>query len=102
LLPLCGWVGGTLLGAVAGQLLPAAIRNALGIAIYAMFIAIIIPPAKKNRAILKVVALAVLLSCGFHWLPVLNRVSSGFVIIICAVVAAAFGALVFPVQEDEA
>jgi predicted branched-subunit amino acid permease len=102
LLPLCGWVGGTLLGAVAGQLLPAAIRSALGIAIYAMFIAIIIPPAKKNRAILKVVALAVLLSCAFHWLPVLNRVSSGFVIIICAVAAAAFGALAFPVQEDEA
>ena len=71
------------------------------IAIYGMFLAIIIPPAKKNHAILKVVLISVALSCAFKWLPVLNTVSSGFVIIICAVAASTLGALLFPIKEAE-
>lgn len=100
ILPLLGWVSGTFLGAVAGQILPEIVRSALSIAIYGMFIAIIIPPAKKNKAVLKVIIIAVSLSCAFKWLPLLNQVSSGFVIIICTLIAATVGAIFFPIKEE--
>ena len=99
-LPVLGWTSGTLLGAAAGQILPVVVRDSMCIAIYGMFLAIIIPPAKKNHAILKVILISVALSCAFKWLPVLNTVSSGFVIIICTVIAAAIGAIFFPVKEE--
>lgn len=102
LLPLLGWTGGTFLGAAAGNILPPVVRDSLSIAIYGMFIAIIVPPAKKNSAILKVIAISVLLSCMFKWVPVLNSVSSGFVIIICTIIAAAVGAIFFPIKEEKA
>ena len=101
-LPVLGWCSGTLLGAAAGHLLPEIIRSALNIAIYGMFIAIILPPARKNKAIMAVVIISVLLSCCFKWLPLLNSVSGGFVIIICAVIAAVAGAIFFPVKEEKA
>ena len=100
-LPVVGWTSGTLLGALAGQVLPMVIRDSLCIAIYGMFLAIIIPPAKRDSAILKVIVISVLLSCAFKWLPLLNQVSSGFVIIICTVVASLIGAVFFPVKEEE-
>lgn len=102
LLPLLGWTGGTLLGAAAGNILPPVVRDSLGIAIYGMFIAIIVPPAKKNPAIFKVVVISILLSCIFKWMPVLNQVSSGFVIIICTIISASIGAVFFPVKEEKA
>ena len=95
-----GWTGGTLLGGAAGTILPAFVRSALGIAIYGMFLAIILPPARQQKPVRAVVALAVGLSLCFHYIPGLNRVSSGFVIIICAVAAAAVGAWLFPVEEE--
>ena len=98
--PYIGWALGTLLGAVAGTLLPPAAQSALGIAIYGMFLAIIVPAAKKSRPVLVVTLLAAALSCAFRWLPVLNRVSAGFVIIICSVAAAGIGALLFPKKEE--
>ena len=100
LTPFLGWTGGTLLGGVAGTVLPAFVRSALGIAIYGMFLAIILPPAREKKPIRMVVALSVALSLCFHYLPGLNQVSSGFVIIICAVAAAAAGAALFPVEEE--
>lgn len=99
-LPVLGWTSGTMLGAAAGQILPVVVRDSMCIAIYGMFLAIIIPPAKKNHAILKVILISVALSCAFKWLPVINTVSSGFVIIICTVIAAAIGAIFFPVKEE--
>lgn len=101
LIPYFGWALGTLVGAAASMFLPEFIRSALGIAIYGMFIAIIVPPAKKFRPVLKVILLAVALSCLFTWVPGLNQVSSGFVIIICAVAASAIGALLFPLKEAD-
>ena len=98
-LPYIGWALGTLLGAAAGNILPEIVRNAMGIAIYGMFLAIIIPVAREKRSVAAVVAVAVAMSCAFYWIPALASVSSGFVIIICAVVAAVFGALIFPVEE---
>lgn len=91
--PYCGWALGTLCGAVASGFLPPSVRSALSIAIYGMFIAIVVPVAKQSRAVLGVVALAVALSCAMHWLPVLNTVSSGFSIILCTVLASGLGAL---------
>ena len=95
-----GWVTGTALGAAAGQLLPDDIRNALGIMLYGMFIAIIVPPAKKQLSVLLVVLAAAGLSVMFRYL--ITAVSGGFAMIISAVAAAALGALFFPVKEGEA
>ena len=101
LTPFLGWTLGTLLGAAAGTLLPAFVRSALGIAIYGMFLAIILPPAREKKPVRFVVLLAVALSLCFRYIPGLNRVSGGFVIIICAVLAAAAGAALFPAKEGE-
>ncbi|MBQ7300593.1 MAG: AzlC family ABC transporter permease [Clostridia bacterium] len=98
--PYIGWSSGTLLGTVASGLLPASVMAALGIAIYGMFVAIVIPPARKSRAVALVLGGAVALACAFRYLPVLNRVSGGFVIIICAVIAASLGAIFAPIPED--
>ena len=101
LTPWIGWTLGTLLGGVAGTLLPAFVRSALGIAIYGMFLAIILPPAREKKPVRFVVLTAVGLSLCFRYIPGFNRVSSGFVIIICAVAAAAAGAALFPAEEEE-
>ena len=102
LAPMIGWSTGTLLGAVAGQLLPAFVRSALGVAIYGMFLAIILPPARKEKPVRVVVLIAVVLSLCFRYIPLLNTLSSGFVIIICAVAASSLGAWLFPVKEGDA
>ncbi len=99
--PFIGWSTGTLLGAVAGNVLPAAVQSALSVAIYGMFIAIFVPPMKKTRAVTVVVAIGALMSCAFRFLPVLNSVSAGFSIIICAVVAAGVGAWLFPIDDGK-
>lgn len=100
-LPVLGWVGGTLAGAVASTILPEMIISALGVALYGMFIAIVVPPATEHREIRIVVILALILSAAFYYLPVLKQVSSGFMIIICTVAAAAIGAVRFPIKEEE-
>ena len=100
--PYIGWSLGTLLGAAAGNILPAAVTNALGIAIYGMFIAIIVPAAKKSRAVLGVVIVSCAMSALFRFLPGLNKVSGGFVIIICAVVSSAIFAWLKPVKGNGA
>lgn len=95
-----GWVLGTLGGAILGNLLPAFIVSALSVAIYAMFIAIIIPPAKHSRPILLAIIGAMALSCCFRYIPVLAKVSSGFAIIITTVTVASAAAILAPVKEE--
>jgi len=97
--PYLGWALGTLTGAAFCTILPETLRSALSIAIYAMFIAIIIPPAKKSRSVFNVILISVALSCIIRYTPLLNRISSGFAIIICAFVAAAAGAKFYPVED---
>ncbi|MBQ8893470.1 MAG: AzlC family ABC transporter permease [Clostridia bacterium] len=99
-LPILCWTGGTLIGAAAGSILPASVLSALGVAIYGMFVAIILPAAKRSMAVAGVALGAAALACCFEWVPVLNRVSGGFAIIICAVIAAAVGALLRPVEDE--
>ncbi len=100
LLPYLGWTAGTFLGAAASQVLPDAICSALGIAIYGMFLAILLPPMKKNRSIFSVVLLSVGLSCLIYYIPFFSFLSGGFSIIVCAVLASAAAALLFPVKEE--
>lgn len=99
LISAAGWVLGTFLGAYAGQLLPESISSAMGILLYGMFLAIIIPPSRKQRSVLFVVVISAVLSIIFRYL--VTFISSGFAVIICAVVSAALGALLFPVQDKE-
>lgn len=99
-LPYIGWALGTLTGALVGNILPARLMNALCIALYGMFVAIVVPVAKKERPVLTVVLLAAALSCLFSLLPGLKAIPSGIAVSLCACAAAALGAVVFPVKEE--
>ncbi len=99
-LPLLGWNLGTLAGAVLGDILPGNIVSALGLAIYGMFIAIVVPVVKEDKHMRLVVLLALLLSFCLYYLPGLKKISSGFAIILCSVAASAVGAWLFPVEEE--
>ncbi len=102
LMPYIGWSMGTLLGAGAGNILPASVVSALGIAIYGMFVAIVIPQVKKSRQTAMCVLTAVILSCVFKYVPMLNEIPSGFTVIICAALASLIFAAVMPVENKEA
>lgn len=101
-LPYIGWSLGTLLGAVFGSLLPDMLCSALAVAIYGMFIAIVMPEAKKSYKTAIITLLAVAISCVIYYIPVFDMISGGFSVIICAVSASVIGALLFPVKEDMA
>jgi len=100
-LPFFGWTGGTLMGALAGSVLPSDIRAALGVMLYGMFIAIVVPPAKQEKPVLITVILALILSCLFAWVPQLKSVSAGISIVLCTVAAAAIAAWRFPIAEEQ-
>ena len=101
LLPYLGWSLGTLLGAIAGNVLPAIVIAALGIAIYGMFIAIVVPFAKDSAQGFFCVLLSALLSCVFYYVPALSVIPSGFVIIIIALFVSILFALLFPIDDKE-
>lgn len=96
-----GWTLGTLAGAVLGNVLPEMIISALSIALYGMFLAIIIPPSKEHKEVALVVVISMLLSTAFALLPVLKKISSGFVIIMITVAVSAVAAILHPVSEEE-
>ncbi len=101
LTPYVGWSLGTITGALAGDILPPSLTSALGIAIYAMFIAIVIPPAKKDKATAFCVLLAVALSLVFNYLPFLSKIPGGFTVIICTLIASITMAILSPVEVEE-
>ncbi len=101
LAPYIGWTAGTLLGALLGNFLPTFISSALGIALYSMFIAIIVPPAKKERGVLVAVFLSAILSCALYFIPYFNAISTGMAVIISAVITSLIVAYFFPVKEVE-
>lgn len=101
LMPYLGWSVGTLTGALAGNILPETVVSALGIAIYGMFVAIVVPEMKENTKTAWAVILAIVLSCAFEFLPLLNKVPDGFTVIICAVTASLIFALAFPIDLKE-
>ncbi len=100
ILPIVGWTAGTACGAAAGSMLPAAVNSALSVALYGMFLAVVIPAAKKARPVLITALLAAALSCILYYVPWFSGVSAGMSIILCTVVASLFGAVVFPVSEE--
>ncbi len=95
-----GWVMGTFLGAFAGHIMPQRLISALGLAIYGMFLAMIIPDARESVAVMMVVIGAMVMSCVFTYVPGLSSISSGFRIIIVTVVIAALAAFISPQKEE--
>ena len=98
--PIIGWSLGTLIGAVATSLLPEILTDAMGIMLYGMFVAIIIPPAREHRSVLTVIILAIAASYAFAYVPGLNQISGGWAIIIITVIVSGIGAFFFPVEDD--
>lgn len=96
-----GWTLGTFLGIVSGNILPARAISALSVALYGMFIAVIIPPARDNKVLTGVVLISMLMSLFFTKAPFLCRISSGFQIIILTLLIAGAAAFLFPVKEEE-
>lgn len=101
LTPVLGWTGGTIVGAVATSLMPEALASALGIALYGMFIAIIIPPAREHKNVLIAVIMAIVASIAFANLPLLKNLSGGWAIIIITIAVSAIAAWLFPVHQEE-
>lgn len=101
LTPVLGWTGGTFVGGAATQLMPQSLSSAMGIALYGMFIAIIIPPAREKRNVLFTVLLTVAASVAFAYLPGLKNLSSGWVIILITLLVSGIAAMVFPIDEEE-
>lgn len=101
ILPILGWTLGTALGACMCSLLPPTLKSALSVALYGMFIAIVIPVAKEKKPVRIVALIALFMSTALYYVPVLNKISSGISIIICTVIASAIGAYLFPVQNED-
>lgn len=99
LLPYFGWATGTITGAILGDVLPPIITSSLSIALYAMFVAIIVPPMTKNKGVCLVVFIALAISCLLYYVPTFSFISGGFSAIISAVISSIIVALIFPVKE---
>ncbi len=95
-----GWTLGTWLGVVSGNVLPQRILSALNVALYGMFIAVIIPPARKEKVLAGMVAASMAASLLFNCLPVISRISSGMRIILLTILIAGAGAVLFPIPEE--
>ncbi|MBQ6020122.1 MAG: AzlC family ABC transporter permease [Clostridia bacterium] len=94
-----GWTGGTLVGAILGNVLPVRFVSALSVGLYGMFIAAFIPPAKKDRVMAGLIAVCFALSWVFNKLPIFDGLDGGLKIIILTVVIASAAAILFPRKE---
>ena len=101
LTPVVGWTLGTFVGGAATQLMPQKLSSAMGIALYGMFIAIIIPPAREQKSVLFTVILAIAASVAFSSLPVLKHLSGGWAIILITILVSGIAAWLFPRNEEE-
>ena len=95
------WAIGTALGIIAGNLLPLRAVSALSVALYGMFLAIIIPPAREQKNVLFTVILAIAASVAFSSLPVLKHLSGGWAIILITILVSGIAAWLFPRNEEE-
>lgn len=100
LLPLIGWTAGTAIGALGASIIPDKLLNALGICMYAMFISLIIPDAKKNRKLFFVIAVSIAVSSILYYVPVINQIGIGFKVIIATVLASTAASILFPVKNN--
>ncbi len=99
-LPILGWTAGTACGAAAGSVLPASVNSALSVALYGMFMAVVIPAAKKAVSVLSVALLSAFMSCLLYYVPAFKGISAGMSIILCTVAVSAAGAVLFPLPEE--
>jgi predicted branched-subunit amino acid permease len=95
------WASGTALGVIAGNLLPLPIVSAFSVALYGMFLAIIIPPSRKNKVVAVLVLISFSTSYAASCLPVISNLSSGTRTIILTLSISALAALLFPVKKEE-
>lgn len=95
--PVLGWTLGTLTGAIASSLLPKSVASAIGIALYGMFIAIVIPPVKASKNVLFAVILTIIISSIITYT---NLLSGGWAIIVIALLVSAISAYLFPLKEE--
>ena len=95
------WTIGTAVGIAVGNILPHHVVSALGVGLYGMFLAIIIPPGRKNKVIAGLVAISMVASLAMSVLPVVSHISSGMRTIILTVVIAGIAAVAFPIKEEE-
>lgn len=98
--PVIGWTLGTALGAITGSLLPERLSDAMGIALYAMFIAIIIPPSKKSKPILGAILISVAVTCILKYVPLFSFITEGFAMIIATLAGAGVMAIIAPVDDE--
>lgn len=96
-----GWSLGAALGVLSGNILPNNLVSALGVGLYGMFLAIVIPPARKSKIIAGIVIISMFLSFALTKIPLLNGMSSGLRVIVLTVIIALAAAILFPVKEDE-
>lgn len=94
-----GWTFGTILGVISGGVLPERVLSAMGVALYAMFIAVIVPPCRENRIVVGVICVSMAAGTLMTYLPVVREISSGSRIIILTVVIAGIAAVLFPVKD---
>lgn len=97
-----GWACGTCLGVVMGNVLPTSLVRALSVGLYGMFIAIIIPPARKSKIIALIITVSMALSFIFSRVSIFSAISPGIKTILLTVVISLAAAVFFPVKEDEA
>ena len=100
-LPLSCWTLGTLIGSLGASIFGEKLLIAMSIALYAMFIAIIFPDAKKDYRILIIILIAIALSNIFYYLPIISEIGFGFKVIIVAIITSILGALIFPIQDEK-
>lgn len=95
------WSAGTSLGIIAGNFLPARVVSALSVALYGMFLAIIVPPAKKSRVIMIAVLVSFAASYASTIIPVINGLSGGTRTIILTVLIASVTAILKPISDTD-
>lgn len=95
------WAVGTALGTIAGNVLPLRVVSALSVALFGMFLAIIVPPTKSNKPLMGIVIFSFIASLAFAYLPVISEISEGTRTIILTVIISAAAALLFPVKDEE-
>lgn len=99
--PILGWTSGTLAGEVFMNFLPVTVQNAMGIALYGMFLAIIVPASSSSKPILEVVIVSGVFSMIFYYIPLFHILSSGMQLIVSTLIGAVYGAIRYPRNEEQ-
>ena len=100
LLPIIGWVSGTLVGETLLNFLPSSVQSAMGIALYGMFLAILVPASSSSKPILEIVLVSGIVSLIFYYVPFFGFLSSGMKLIVATLVGATYGALRYPRESE--